>query len=544
MSAVARETPRATPSTPPELPFKPGEAPFTMLERVGLVIALAIAAALMWPLRDYVTDDTYIHLQYAKHLAQGQGLVFNPGERVYGCTSPLWVALIADGMAFGLDGLAVARGLGFAATLAAVGLFLQLARRTLRTPAVRVAATIAWAGHAWMLRWSMSGMETPLAVALILAGFVAFTEGRQWGARPVRTGALWALAALTRPEAALLLLLWGAFLLIDAENREGLRRLVAGALPPAIIYGGWLLFARFYFGTFWPQTLSAKSAAGTGLEAQLDNLWRQARIVGATDALPIAMLVLAAVLGGRRMFNGARPGAAAQRLVPWAWVTMLPLLYCARGVPVISRYLLPLLPIVQWLAWRASESWWLGPDASRTRRATVLAAVAAAAMLAWNLVVWRNTVVPQVRTFSPALNASLVRWGRWFDEHAPADASIGTPDIGAIGYFGRRSVVDFAGLVTPEMVRFLQREPQHEAIAAFRFAAFARPEFIVDRDSSEFSLLRRSPWAASLEPLGSATMPNLGIARPEPVVYSFYRVRWTSFDSLRALRAAAPPSGR
>ena len=77
------------------------------------------------------------------------------------------------------------------------------------------------------------------------------------GARPVRTGALWSLAALTRPEAGLLVLLWGAALLIDTDNRDSLRRLVAGLLPPFAIYGAWLVVARFYFGSFWPQTLTS-----------------------------------------------------------------------------------------------------------------------------------------------------------------------------------------------------------------------------------------------------------------------------------------------
>jgi hypothetical protein len=72
--------------------------PMTGIERIGLALGLLLAAALMWPLRGYITDDTFIHLQYAKHLADGTGLVFNIGEPVYGCTSPLWAALIADGM--------------------------------------------------------------------------------------------------------------------------------------------------------------------------------------------------------------------------------------------------------------------------------------------------------------------------------------------------------------------------------------------------------------------------------------------------------------
>ncbi|MEK7330849.1 MAG: hypothetical protein AAB113_08605, partial [Candidatus Eisenbacteria bacterium] len=278
--------------------------PITRLERWALACGVMLAAALMWPLRGYLTDDTFIHLQYARNVAAGHGLVFNVGERVYGCTSPLWAALLADAMALGFDGLTAARAIGAAATLASIGLFLQLLRRTVRTPALRAAATLAWAGNAWMVRWSTSGMETPLAVALTLAGFVAFTEGQRWGSRPVRTGALWALAALTRPEGVFLLFLWGVFLLIEADSRDGLRRLVFGALAPVCVYGGWLLFARLYYGTFWPQTLAAKAAGGVGLAYHAENLWRQARIVGATDGLLAVVLLLALVFGGRRMWPG------------------------------------------------------------------------------------------------------------------------------------------------------------------------------------------------------------------------------------------------
>ena len=79
-------------------------APWTRIERIGLIAGLALAAVGMWPVRGYLTDDTYIHLQYARHLANGNGIVFNQGERVYGCTSPLWVALIADGIGLVLGG--------------------------------------------------------------------------------------------------------------------------------------------------------------------------------------------------------------------------------------------------------------------------------------------------------------------------------------------------------------------------------------------------------------------------------------------------------
>ena len=507
--------------------------PVTRVERIALGLGIALVIALMWPIRGYLTDDTFIHLQYARHLSSGHGLVFNPGERVYGCTSPLWVALLADGIALGFDGVRVGKLFGMLAAVASVGLFLQLMRRTVTTPAIRAAGTVAWASNAWMARWATSGMETALAVALTLAGFVAFTEGKRWGARPIRTGALWALAALARPEAMLLLLLWVMFLLIETEDRFGLRRLIAGALPPLAIMGTWLLFARIYFGTFWPQTLAAKAAGSSSLAFHVDSVWRQIRLVGATDGGLLVLLALAVVFGRVVRFS---PASVAQRWLPWAWVVGLPALYMARGVPVLSRYLLILVPILGWLAWRAAEHWWLGssPTPARVRLASRLAAVVAVVVVAQNLVVFQRSVVPHVRTFTPALEHSLIQWGRWFGAHTPERTTIATPDIGAIGYFSQRPVVDLAGLVTPAMVRHLVRQTPEEAVASFAFASFSRPDFLVDRAAEPYALMRASRYGRALTPLGTADMPNLGVAIPTPVVYTFYRVDWAAFDSLRA----------
>lgn len=511
--------------------------PITRIEKIALIAGILFAIGLMVPLRHYITDDTFIHLQYAKHLAEGRGLVFNVGERVYGCTSPLWVALIADGMALGLDGLLVARGLGIAATLASILLFFQLLRRTVRSPELRAAGTLAWAAHAWMVRWSVSGMETPLAVALTLAGFVAYVEGVQWGSRPVRTGALWALAALTRPEGVFLLALWAVFLLLDADSRNGVRRLLFGLLPPLFIYGSWLLFSKLYFGTFWPQTLNAKSAGTESWQFLIDNLSRQLRIIAATDGMYVVAIVLAVGFGG----NLVPRGSPAQRLLPWAWVIGIPALYMARGVPVLSRYLLPLLPVLAWLGWRALDIWLLGekPDDAKRRRAAVFGIALGALVVAQNLTVYRLAVMPHVTSFSTGLESSLVPWGKWFREHAPRGASIAAPDIGAIGYYSDLRVVDLAGLVTPEMVPLLRADIQENAIARLQFASFARPEFLIDRASVANDLLARSPYASALTPIGSAQVPNLGIARPGRAVYTFYRVHWPTYDSLRASTPAS-----
>ena len=502
----------------------------TRIERFGLAAGLALAVALMIPLRGYLTDDTFIHLQYARHLAAGNGPVFNVGDRVYGCTSPLWMALIAIGIRLGLDGLLVAKAIGGIATLASVALFFQLARQTLRAPALRAAAVVTWGAHAWMARWSLSGMETPLAVALVLAGLVAFTSSAPWGARPARSGAAWALATLARPEAALLLVLWAIVVLADRNMMPRARRLVAALLPAALIEGSWLLFARAYYGTFLPQTLSAKAAGGAGLEAEIENARRGVLIVGSTDGVLVALLVAALVLGARG--RSARNSAA--RLLPWAWVIGVPALYLARGVPVLSRYLLPVLPVLAWLAWRQAETWWdAGRDTVRTAaRVAGLGGLVAALAVGQNVVTWAVAVQPQVTSFTRGMERSLIPLGRWLGAHAAPGALIATPDIGAIGYFSQRPVLDLGGLVTPRMLPLLERATFEDVLARFAFADFAHPAFVLDRAAGAGDLLRRSPCAAGLALVDTASVPNLGIARPGRVVYTLYRVDWTRVDAL------------
>jgi hypothetical protein len=507
------------------------------IERAALALAVAIVVGSMVEVRGYLTDDTFIHLQYARHLAAGAGPVFNVGERVYGCTSPLWIALIALGIKLGGDGLVVAKALGAAATLASVALFFMLVRRSLRSPWLRAGATVAWAANAWMIRWSLSGMETPLAVALTLAGFVSLVGSEPHGEEPgrARTGALWALAALARPEALVLVLAWALALLADPASRARPARLLAVWLPPALILGAWLLFAHAYYGAFWPQTLSAKAAGSGGLPGALDNLRRMGGIVGASDGVMVALLAAGLVAGLR-----LRPRAPirAMDLLPWAWVLGIPALYLARGVPVLSRYLLPVLPVLAWQAWLAAErAGYAGRgEQGSAARAARLAALVAVLALAGNAVVYRVLVVPQVKSFTRGMEQSLIPFGRWLAAHAPPEASVAAPDIGAIGYFGERRVIDVGGLVTPRMVPLLERAPFEDVLARFEFADFARPAFVLDRAATAGDLLRRSPYAACLAIVDSAAVPNLGIARPGRVVYTLYQVDWKRLDARRGGR--------
>src|SRR5438270_1577862 len=57
---------------------------------------LVAAARLAYAAYSHISyDDAHISLRYATNLATGHGLVFNPGERVFGASTPLYVLLLA-----------------------------------------------------------------------------------------------------------------------------------------------------------------------------------------------------------------------------------------------------------------------------------------------------------------------------------------------------------------------------------------------------------------------------------------------------------------
>src|SRR3954452_8190151 len=73
----------------------------------GWWLALPAGAALAARLvtGPHPIDDAYITFRYARNLAEGLGLVYNPGEWVLGTTTPLWALLLAGAYRLGATNL-------------------------------------------------------------------------------------------------------------------------------------------------------------------------------------------------------------------------------------------------------------------------------------------------------------------------------------------------------------------------------------------------------------------------------------------------------
>jgi hypothetical protein len=233
--------------------------------------AVALVAGYAWFLGDWIIDDAGISFAYARSLAQGHGLVQQPGVAPVEAYSNLsWVLLAAAATRLGwfdpvvtpkVVGLALV-GLAVAVTLSAFG---RVGPRLLAAGAglLLAAATPAVAV------WSVSGLENPLYVLLFaslfrtaLATLRAPAAGSASIASAVCCGVVAGLAALTRPEGALAVLTLPLAILLGGRlfggQRRAWREVTVAVGVGAMIVLGSIAFRVAYFGDFVPNTYWAK----------------------------------------------------------------------------------------------------------------------------------------------------------------------------------------------------------------------------------------------------------------------------------------------
>lgn len=240
------------------------------MSRTQLCLVVGTAAIIVFALVNaaglYATsvDDAYISLRYAWNLVEGNGLVWNVGERVEGFSNPVFTLLCALPIAAGLDGLQGAKLIGLSGLaltiVGVVGSAVELARPKRFEEAL---ALVIGAGVLAVslpgVTWATGGLEgTQYAACLALATWLLLREERVGG--PPISALLAGLAAISRPEAPLLVLGFVAF--------RGYRAWKEGAFPKrwlalfSIPTLGYLFFRLAYYGALLPNTTWRKVHRG------------------------------------------------------------------------------------------------------------------------------------------------------------------------------------------------------------------------------------------------------------------------------------------
>jgi hypothetical protein len=477
------------------------------LESPDLVMLGAIAAMLLLVTRQLAAlrfpcagDDAYIALRYARNLADGLGPVFNPGERIWGYTSPLHVLVLGGAAGLGADLPIASLVLGVAANGLSAWLAYRLVARIVERRIALFIGLLALASH---VTFQYLSLETPLVGALLWT-FVTLA----CGSRPALTGLVGALACLARPDAMVLVI---PVMLLTPGLRTA-RGLAAFALPGM----AWVGFAASYYGDVLPHSLRVKFAGaprGPYVEWILARFTRwgtepfegTAPFASSSLALHVGLMVVGAgatawLVRAPRL-RAVRPLLLGLTLYPWAmfvaYVVMAPAIghdweyWTALGFNLIGILLAAALGLERLREVGAARGWPRLPAAV----APIVAPIAVALAVAYGTRGKLSQLADSDTAFWDGGRYEVYAEGaRWLSAHAPG-ATVFAGEPGILAYLTGAPTSDgflisHAPTTPPDFLFLIGAVPTADSFGGryHRVVAYPATHFY------EMSLLARDDW--------------------------------------------------
>jgi hypothetical protein len=440
-----------------------GASRWWLIVYLGISISLIFAAFSNW-----AYDDPFITYRYAYNLAHGLGFVYNPGERVLSTTTPLFTFLLApfSGLHFDLPKVAVFLG---AVSIVTGGLFLWFLAATWGNPRV------GWAGLAlystFPLIYATLGSETPLYITFCLGSLMFYARSKyNW------TALFCALATLTRPDGVLVPVILVIEFLLRAHRPVPWKSvfIFLGLTLP------WFIFAWIYFGSPLPVTLAAKQRQGAmaiSLPFASGFLyWARsyARYWYYWVEAALALIGLIYATWRERRW-----------LLLLVWTMVYFLAYSILGVSRYHWYYAPLVPgfiistgigvyiVAAFLSSILKEKFIFQ---SRATLNYLLTGIFFVGILGFSIGQGYSLVKLQK---SPDNRFSIYREiGIWLRQNTPPDALVGTLEVGIIGYYSQRPMLDFGGLIQPAVRQQLTPTAVYADVARWATQHY-QPEYLV-----------------------------------------------------------------
>ena len=462
----------------------PSSAPRERLRDIAALVVLLIASLpIIFLARKMAYDDSWVTFRYAWNLAVGNGFVYNVGERFLGTSAPGYAVLLALAGLPSPSLIPLVSSVICSVSLVTVGLALYTFGRLHDDWLGGLAAGLLFVTNPISIE-AFGGEMVP-QLALILWALVAQVRQRWMLAVILAVG-----AAIIRPDGLVALGLLGLHQLW-LRRRLPWREMIAAAVVLGVWYGAlWI-----YFGEPLPQTVGAKTAQrlsgmwiplGMGLVDWFKALtiwpgsvYGSRTAPGYTTLICLALVGLPAMLWFRHWWLVmAWPIAymLAYRqlhLTFYHWYAVTPLLAvvvsAAAAIAAVGA-------AVTWMA-RRSQSASLGATAPASAATDAQRLVFESVCLLLVVVFVALPVARfsmRVASSSPQpVERAYESLGRWFAANTPPTASIGYLEIGFVGYYAQRTLIDPLGLVNPGVGPHVA---ERDLLWAYRHY---RPDYIV-----------------------------------------------------------------
>ncbi|GEM_PF-912508 len=437
---------------------------------IALLIALGYALYASHRLFGRLYDDAYITLRYARNLADGDGLRFNPGEMpVEGYTNFLLTVVLAGCDKIGLPLVTMAKVISIGAALGVIIATYWLTTLVLpEAPGLlRAMPSLLLSICGWFAFFAAIGLETHFFALLVVVAVCLILRGRwTWAS------ALFASAYLTRPEGlglwavTLVWLIWQAYLrphIVRRAEPASTRTddtvrfgdIARFVIPFTIVAGVHEIWRLTYYGeplpnTFYDKVGSTAQQVRRGLDYVLNDFPHlQARTL-------ILVIVVLMALPSAAVAN------RAARYVALLVATFTGYVALVGGDFIGPRFLFHIFPLVVVLLVAGLRSLaripWYGSGFRAhggekmsiwNRAGSPLAAVAVALVAVWIFLPLTppNTFLKQ-RVGSTHMRevTGLTALGEYLKETAPPGATLAIDAAGVAPFLSGLSTLDMLGL--------------------------------------------------------------------------------------------------
>jgi hypothetical protein len=409
-------------------------------------------------------DDSWIHLTFARNLVAGKSFSYFHNELpTSGSTSPLYTLLLALLWTIWHNEFLISYTLGLTFLALTAGYAFQLVKMDFNFKPwkkVVLPLTLLISLQPKLILMAVSGMETTLFIWLLTAVIYYYKQHRF---SPL--GVFLGLLVWCRPDA---LVLWLALALdyaaglyiaciIPDPDFPRPQKLLAALPGILVLTGGYFLFNYTLSGSLLPNTYQAKLAL-YGAISRPHFLAKE--VVPLFFTREFALIWPTFILG--------------TILALWAWVKkkyspflvyiLFILLFISTYTLMLpyghrfGRYLIPVIPFYLMVSIYGATVLFLHLLTILPHKIKPALGVLGSFFAAILLLLTAFGICDDARLytfFCQYHNQRQVAAGKWLDRHTPPNAVIATHDIGAIGFYSHRKIIDILGLVTPELIPHL-----------------------------------------------------------------------------------------
>lgn len=414
--------------------------------------------------QNYQLDDALIYLRYIKNFQVGHGLVYNPGEKFNGLTSPLFSYLILAGsfLVKDLQLLTV-----WASAFFLIGAALFAGKLFSETKLGQAFTTFTLVSFGYF--YSTIGMETSLFLLLIGLSLYLYKIKSAYFVIAL------ALLIITRNEGIFL----APPIMVDYILRNKKLPSIKLISISLIIFLVPFFFNKFYYGDFLPATGGAKIGQGQS------GFWGSGWIFFHVTHLyqdfshsfyALAIFLLAAIAGAVLLAKNRLAVIAAM------FIGMLLGFYALLNIPNYHWYYAPFFYFgLIFFCYAFERTILMLKSATWLNRSLRNIALGFIAFLIGSFYVNTMPFVPLTR------HEAYAAIGAWIKANTPPNASIALVEIGTVGWYAERYIVDILGLTNKYNADYIAKGD------VFSWLKHYQPDYILRHDP---------PW-----PLEASTKP-------------------------------------